>query len=223
MSNTSESRPVIHVVEDDASMRTAVMRLLRYAGFDAQAYSSAGEFLLTDRGDAPGCILLDVGLPGLSGMELQAALARNNDRAPVVFLTGRGDIAMSVRAMKAGAVDFLTKPVKREALLAAVNEALAQDANDRSRHEQINGLHERLRSLTLREREVFARVIQGRLNKQIADELGTSIRTVKHHRARVMEKMNARTLADLVRISDELGGIAAVEPSSAPSRALGTH
>src|SRR5262249_13221157 len=126
-------KPLIHVVEDDASMRTALMRLLRHAGFETRTYASAGEYLAADRKDAPGCMVLDVVLPGLSGVELQAALTKRGDAPPIVFLTGRGDIDMSVRAMKAGAVDFLTKPVQREPFLAAVREALARDAGKRTR------------------------------------------------------------------------------------------
>ena len=203
---TDPLRPMIHVVDDDASMRTALARLLRSAGFEARAYASAAEFLVADadvdRG--PECVLLDVKLPGMSGVELQAALARRERSLPVVFVTGKGDIDTSVRAMKAGAVDFLTKPIHRGLLLAAIETALARDADARDRVQRERSLKDRYATLTPREREVLARVVAGKLNKQIADELGASIRTVKAHRAQVMTKMAAASLADLVRIADRL-------------------
>jgi FixJ family two-component response regulator len=194
----------VHVVEDDASLRTALVRLLGAAGFEARAYASAGEFLVADRGDAPGCLLLDVALPGLSGLELQAALAREHDPIPIVFLTGHGDIPMSVDAMKAGAVDFLTKPVKRERLLSAVDEALARDAQKRERGVRSDTVRSHYERLTARERDVFDRVIRGKLNKQIACEIGTSVRTVKAHRAQVMRKMEVTSVADLVHAAAAL-------------------
>jgi FixJ family two-component response regulator len=197
------STPVVHVIEDDPSVRTAVTRLLRVAGFESRAYASAAEFLIAKDIDSPGCVVLDVGLPGMDGMELYSALSRRRETA-VVFLTGRGDVQMSVSAMKAGAVDFLTKPVKRGALLEAVGRALDRDRERRTRGRAVSGLRASFDTLTERERQVFQRVVQGRLNKQIADELGTSIRTVKVHRARVMEKMQVASLADLVRAADRL-------------------
>ena len=195
----------MHVVEDDASTRTALLRLLRQAGFDARGYPSAAEFLVADRESTPGCILLDVGLPGLSGIDLHAALTRAGSRMPVVFLTGRGDIAMGVRAMKDGAVDFLTKPVPRNVLLGAVETALAQEATRRAQRRELDTLRQRVDRLTARERRVFSLVVQGRLNKQIAEELGTSVRTVKAHRARVMAKMEVGSLAELVSAAAQLG------------------
>lgn len=197
------STPVVHVIEDDPSVRTAVTRLLKVAGFESRAYASAAEFLVAKDIDAPGCVVLDVGLPGMDGMELYAALSRQHESS-VVFLTGRGDVQMSVSAMKAGAVDFLIKPVKRDALLEAVGRALDRDQERRIRRQAISGLRAGFDTLTERERQVFDRVVRGRLNKQIADELGTSIRTVKVHRARVMEKMQVASLADLVRAADRL-------------------
>ena len=194
---------VVHVIEDDTSVRTAVMRLLRLEGFDVRGYASAGEFLVSDEARWPGCIVLDVGLPGMSGLDLHAALAQRED-ASVVFLTGRGDLEMGVRAMKAGAVDFLSKPVKRDALVDAVQRALARDSDRRGRLEEHSALRALYESLSPRERDVYEGVVSGKLNRQIADELGTSLRTVKFHRARVMEKMGARSLPDLVRISDRL-------------------
>jgi FixJ family two-component response regulator len=199
------NRPVVHVVEDDASVRTALVRLLHYAGYDAHGYRSAIEFLVAERSAAPGCIVLDVGLPDVNGVELQAVLAKNRDTTPIVFLTGCADVETSVHAMKAGAVDFLTKPVKKQALLDAVEEALDRDARERTRDQGLRSLQARFTRLTAREREVFSRVTQGKLNKQIADELGTSIRTVKAHRAQVMSKMEAPSLAELVNAAARLG------------------
>ena len=202
----NERGQIVHVVDDDDSVRTAVVRLLHAAGYEARGYASAGEFLLgrSDR-NAPGCVVLDVRLPGPSGLDLQEALARLEVPLPIVFLTGHGDIPMSVHAMKAGAVDFLTKPVSREALLAAVRVALARDADTRAAREGLRTLRARYESLTPREREVFAGIVTGRLNKQIAAELGTAERTIKAHRAHVMEKMGVASVAELVRIAGQLG------------------
>jgi len=202
------SPPVVYVIDDDASIRTSLARLLRCAGYDAQGYESAAAFLVGERKDAPGCIVLDLGLPGMSGMELQAAIAKMEASLPIVFLTGRGDIETSVRAMKAGAVDFLTKPVKRDALLAAVGAALVHDAELRSRRDEARALRAKLQRLTAREREVLEHVVRGRLNKQIADALGTSIRTVKAHRAHVMTKMEVASLAELVSAAARLEFVA---------------
>ena len=182
-------------------MRTALLRLLRAAGYDARPYASVAEFLLAQTGDVRGCLLLDVRMPGPSGLELQEALARRGDAVPIVFLTGHGDIPMSVRAMKAGAVDFLTKPVERHALLGAVRAALAREAQTQATREQWHQAHAGLERLTPREREIFARVIQGQLNKQIAADLGTAERTVKAHRGRVMEKMGVKSVAELVHLA----------------------
>jgi FixJ family two-component response regulator len=199
----NETKAVVHVVEDDDSVRTALVRLLRTAGFQAQPYASAAEFLLVAGENAGGCMVLDVGLPGMSGIELHQALAKRRD-CSVVFLTGRGDVQMSVRAMKDGAVDFLDKPVKRELLLDAVTRAVERDVAIRERRERASELRARYELLTERERQVFRLVAEGRLNKQIADVVGSSLRTVKSHRARVMEKMQASNAADLVRAADEL-------------------
>jgi FixJ family two-component response regulator len=151
-------RPVIHIVDDDRSVRTALARLLHNTGFDTRSYASAAEFLVADRDDTPSCILLDVGLPGMTGVELQAAIAKMERGPPIVFLTGRGDIDMGVHAMKAGAVDFLTKPVKRDVLLAAVNAALARDSQQRARRGELSALRGRFDKLTSREHEVFTQV-----------------------------------------------------------------
>ena len=196
--------PLIHVVDDDDSFRTAVMRLLRAAGYEVRGYPSAGEFLLTRAADAPGCVVLDVRMPGPSGPDLPEALGKRNDTLPILFLTGHGDIPMSVRAMKAGAVDFLTKPVERQALLNAVRNALARDEDNRKARERDGTLRARVEALTPRERTVFTLVVAGKANKQIAAELGISERTVKAHRARVMEKMQVASLAELVHVADQL-------------------
>ncbi len=210
--SVTERAPIVHVVDDDDSMRTAVVRLLQAAGYQARGYGSAGEFLLgrSDR-DAPGCAVLDVRMPGPSGLDLQEALARFDVPLPIVFLTGHGDIPMSVRAIKAGAVDFLTKPVSREVLLGAVRSAIARDAETRAAREVLRVLRARYESLTPREREVFTGVVAGRLNKQIAADLGTAERTIKAHRAQVMEKMQVASVAELVQAADQLGA-AGLEP-----------
>lgn len=196
--------PVIHIVDDDASVRTALSRLLALHGYQVAAHGSAGEFLMNRRMDAPGCILLDIHMPGPSGMELHDSLAKEDGPLPVIFLTGHGDIPTSVRAMKTGAVDFLTKPVCQAALLAAVERALALDHGRRDAAYSTDLLRQRFGGLTSRERQVFDFVTEGLLNKQIAAELGTSERTVKAHRAQVMEKMNVRSVAALVRVAIRL-------------------
>jgi FixJ family two-component response regulator len=205
------SAPVVCVVDDDDSLRTAIARLLTASGYRVRAYASAGEFLLDDVGPGPTCLVLDVQMPGPSGLDLQQALEKREQPLPIVFLTGHGDIPMSVRAMRAGATDFLTKPVKRDVLLAAVQAALARDAERRAGSEQLRMVRARFETLTAREREVFGRVVHGLLNKQIAAEMGCSIRTVKIHRARAMEKMQAGSLADLVRAAELLRSAAALD------------
>jgi FixJ family two-component response regulator len=193
--------PLIHVVDDDSSMRSALLLLLGEAGFEARGYSSTGDFLVQPLPARPGCLLLDLRLPGFSGLELQAALERQGIMLPIVFLTGHADVASSVRAMKAGAVDFLTKPVKRDILLDAVQRALARDATQRAAREEADRLHVRFASLTQRQREVFDRIVAGKLNKQIADELGIAERTVKREREQVMAKLDASSAADLGRLA----------------------
>ena len=196
--------PIVHVVDDDASVRTALTRLLQAAGHRVCAWSSAGEFMGAGVLGGPGCIVLDLRMPEMDGIEMQQALAHLQSSMPILFLTGHGHIASSVRAMKAGAVDFLTKPVERATLLAAVANALARDNTNHAAHEELLVLQQRYTSLTAREHEVLALVVAGRLNKQIALEIGAAERTVKIHRARVMEKMQAGSLAELVRLTERL-------------------
>jgi FixJ family two-component response regulator len=200
----SLSTPTIHVVDDDPSFRTAVTRLLRAAKYEVRGYASASEFLDSDPCAEPGCILLDLQMPGASGLDLQQSLARMEERLPIIFLTGHGDIPASVRAMKAGAVDFLTKPVRREALLNAIQNALGVDAKAREVRAASRELHDRYENLTPREREVLAHVVSGKLNKQIAFDLGTAERTIKAHRASIMDKLRVQSVAELVRLAQEL-------------------
>jgi FixJ family two-component response regulator len=205
MTSPVSEKPIVHVVDDDDSLRKAVMRLLRAAGYDVRAYASAGEFALANRENhARGCVLLDVRMPGPSGLDLQEALAREDEPLPVIFLTAHGDVPTTVRAMKTGAVDFLTKPIKRDVLLSAIRTALARDLRSHTSREQLRDLRARFAKLTPREQEVFDLVVAGRLNKQIAAELGMAERTVKAHRGQVMAKMQATSLADLVRLADKM-------------------
>lgn len=202
MSGNSDT--VVHIVDDDAGVRQALARLLGAAGYATRSYGSAGEFLIAEPDARPGCLLLDLHLPGPNGLDLQEALRRQGCSLPVVFLSGRGDIASSVRALKAGASDFLTKPVPGEVLIEAVRSALAADAPQRAQRERRHALALRHAGLNERERAVLRQVVQGRLTKQIADDLGVSERTVKACRAEVMDKLGAASLPDLVRISTEL-------------------
>lgn len=200
----SQPEPIVHLVEDDPSSREATARFLRVSGFTVRTYASAEAMLDAPETSEPGCILLDLQLPGSSGLELQEALAAREDPLPIVFLTGYGEIADSVRAMKSGAVDFLSKTVEGEALLEAVRTALARDAADRATRARLRVLRARYRRLTPREREVFAHLLSGRLNKQMGYDLGISERTIKVHRHHVLEKMEAASIADLVRMADDL-------------------
>jgi FixJ family two-component response regulator len=200
----SPSGPVVHIVDDDDDVRQATARLLRAAGYAVQSYASAAEFMAKMPIAEPGCVVLDVQLPGPSGLQLHEALARAADELPVVFVTGHGDIPMSVRAIKAGAVDFLTKPVPREALLTAVAQALARDVTAREARAHRREVQARYNRLTPREREVFAHLIGGQLNKQVAFDLGTAERTIKAHRHSVMEKLEAESIADLIGVAAEL-------------------
>jgi RNA polymerase sigma factor (sigma-70 family) len=200
----SAPTPVVRVVDDDEAFRTAITRLLKAGGYDVRAYSSAGDFLLEEEESRPGCVVLDLKMPAPDGLELQSAIARRGNPLPIVFLTAHGDIAASVRAMKNGAEDFLTKPVKKEALFAAIEAALARDERSRVEREERDRIRRRFEALSPRERAVLEHVVAGRLNKQIASAIGTSERTVKAHRARVMSKMGASSVAELVRSADRL-------------------
>src|SRR5688572_28075280 len=197
--------PTVHIIDDEAEVRKALTRLLESAGYVTRSHASAAQFLETANLDAPGCVVLDLAMPaGADGLQVQQALAQTRDPLPVVFLTGRGSVGASVRAMKAGAIDFLEKPVEASQLFDAVQRALACDAERRAQRVRDRTLSTRYESLTPREREVFRHVVSGRLNKQIASDIGTCERTVKAHRARVMEKMRVRSVAELVHLSDEL-------------------
>jgi FixJ family two-component response regulator len=197
---------VIHIVDDDESLRAALQRQLMAAGYRVRTYASAGEFLLAPPRGGSGCLLLDLAMPGPSGLELQEALGRHGIGLPVIFLTGHGDLAAGVRAMKLGAVDFLTKPVERETLLDAIRRALESDAARRASRSADAELRARFAQLTPREREVFELVVAGLLNKQIAGRLGIGERTVKAQRAQVMAKLGAANAAELGRIAAELHG-----------------
>lgn len=200
-----QTSAVIHVVDDDESLRTAVSRLLRAAGYQTREYASATEFIsVLESLHELGCILLDVRMPGASGPDLQVELARRGVHLPIVFLTGHADVGMTVRAFKAGAVDFLTKPVNKEALLDAIGTALRLAEVLRNRQARVESVRTALATLTAREREVFDHVVAGKPNKQIGRELGISERTVKAHRGKVMEKMGAGTLVELVRTAEVL-------------------
>jgi len=206
----SASPALVHVVDDDASFRTAVARLLRAAGYQVTLYESGEQFLQNPPGSEAGCILLDMRMAGLSGLELQDRLAQLDSILPIVFLTGHGDIPSSVKAIKAGAEDFLAKPVSKKTLLDAVERALARYRQQRDRRDAIDGLRARVATLTTREHEVFVLVVRGKLNKQIAFDLGTSERTIKAHRHAVMEKLRVQSLAEAVSIAERLGMLSAL-------------
>jgi FixJ family two-component response regulator len=200
----AEPEEIVFVVEDDASVRRALGALVRLAGLRVQTFPSAQEFLAFPRPDVPSCLVLDVQLPGLSGLDLQEELAKADVQIPIIFLTGHGDIPMSVQAMKAGALEFLTKPFDDEDLLDAIREAIKRDRVARRERAVMAELYDRYNSLTPREKEVMTWVVSGLLNKQIAAELGISEIMIKVHRGQVMQKMQAESLADLVRMSEKL-------------------
>ena len=198
--------PVVFVVDDDPSVRSSLKFLLSTVGLQVESFNSADTFLRKKQSDAPSCLVLDVRLPGLSGLDFQRELASRNIRIPIVFLTGHGDIPMSVRAMKAGAVEFLTKPFRDQDLLDAVRIALERDRARREQDKEVMILQRRFDSLTSREQEVISMVVSGMLNKQIADQLGTAESTVKVQRSRAIEKMHAESLVDLIRMIEKLKG-----------------
>jgi FixJ family two-component response regulator len=197
--------PVVYVVDDDAAARAAIQSLLHSVGLRAETFGSAHEFLAIRRADAPACLVLDVRLPGVSGLDFQRDLAARNVTLPIIFITGHGDIPMSVEAMKAGAMEFLTKPFRGQVLLDAIHKAIERDRTARREESRTAELRQRLATLTPREREVMQLVITGLLNKQIAADLGAGERTVKIHRGQVMRKMQAASLPDLVRMAETLG------------------
>jgi FixJ family two-component response regulator len=196
---------LVFVIDDDASVRRSLVRLLRSAGLEVQAFAAAEDFLQQPTPEGPACIILDVQMPGLNGLDVQRALAERDTNLPIVFLTGHGDIPMTVRAIKAGADDFLAKPFDSRDLLRAVRQALARHARTRQTDAELTEIRQRMDSLSPREREVMALVVSGKLNKQTGRCLGVSEKTVKAHRARVMEKMQVDSLAELVRVAEKIG------------------
>ncbi len=205
MQEPQEPDPTIAIVDDDASARRGLERLIRSMGWKAETFASAQEFLAHARVESPSCVLLDLQLPDLSGLDLQKRMAEMDLEIPIVFLTGHGNIPASVQAMKAGAIEFLTKPVDEEGLLRALQEALERDRRTRQQHADMRELRDRYESLTAREREVMRHVASGLLNKQIAAELNITEDTVKFHRGHIMRKMRADSFADLVRMAENLG------------------
>jgi RNA polymerase sigma factor (sigma-70 family) len=200
----SEPESAVFVVDDDASVRRAIKRLISSVGPRVEVFGSAQEFLAATVPDVPSCLVVDIRLPGISGLDFQRRLTESNIHIPIVFITAHGDIPMTVRAMKAGAVEFLTKPFRDQDLLDAIQLALSKDRSRRQHEAELSGLRERFASLTPREREVVRMVVSGMLNKQIAAEVGSTENTVKVHRSRAMEKMQAESLADLVKMIERL-------------------
>jgi FixJ family two-component response regulator len=200
----SETKPIVYVVDDDPSVRSLLKKLIQSVGLPVEAFASPQEFLSHPKPEEPACIVLDVRLPGLSGLELQERLVQSGIDIPIIFITGFGSVPQSVRAMKAGAIDFIEKPFENQTLLDAVNRALEKSRLALRQRAEMRELNDRIKSLTPREYEVFVRIVAGLANKQVADELTLSEKTVKIHRANVMRKMQARTFAELVHMSEKL-------------------
>jgi RNA polymerase sigma factor (sigma-70 family) len=200
----TETKPTIFIVDDDPSVRESTELMLKSVGFNVKTFVSAQDFLKANVQEGLGCLILDVRMPGMSGLDLQEKLVSAKKPLPVIFITGHGTVPMSVRAMKAGAIDFLQKPFDEQDLLDAINRAITQQRERKSKKDEADELQQRLKALTPREYEVFSLLVTGMANKEIAYKLGTSERTVKAHRAQIMEKMNAGSLADLVRFAEKL-------------------
>jgi FixJ family two-component response regulator len=200
---TQDAMFTVFIVDDDPNILRALSRLIRAKGYDTQAFTSPREFLSHRDADTPGCAILDVSMPGLDGLALQRALTEGGEQRPIIFLTGKGDIPTGIRAMKAGAIDFLTKPVREAELLQAIARACEEDTTRRQKRAELIAIQAKIATLTRREREVLSHVITGKLNKQIAADLGTVEKTVKVHRGRVMEKLGVRSVAELVRFAEK--------------------
>ncbi len=201
----TDTDPIVFIVDDDDSVRKALTRLINSVGLNVETFASADDFLKRESHNGPACLVLDIRMPGLSGLDLQDELVAAGRTLPIIFVSGHGNIPLSVRAMKAGAVDFIEKPFEDQSLLDAINHSLKKDRQAKLEQAELREIQRRVDSLTPREREVFAHVVSGKLNKQIAFKLGTSERTIKAHRARVMKKMQANTLTDLIRLAEKVG------------------